>query len=283
MELTVYDEYKDGRNTRDLICKQWPVWAGTTTIALSSAGQALPQATINVASTKGFNPGTFGDPSATPPRIAVQVGTSAYITVTYTGTTSTSFTGCSGGTGTLQTNGFVYSPCVWSDPQGYSGQSPSAFAESSTGPSTLLIMGTQYMVNVDGGGGGSGSAATGRKSARGTIRRIAGGQDMWPGYFGGNMMYGGKLAAYRKAVWPPGDGNIKVSYSAGYTQQEMPLGIVNATKQLVAWMVRNNPGGSPLSSESLGGYSYSVLSGSADDAEIGSIRRLLARHREGSA
>jgi len=147
----------------------------------------------------------------------------------------------------------------------------------------LLVIGSQFIVNVDGGGGGSGGAFTGTRSARGTLRRIAGGQDWFPGYYSAMGMYGGKLAGHRKAVWPQGDSNIKVSYYAGYDYKEIPLGIVNATKQLVAWMVRNNPLGAPLSSESLGGYSYSVLSGSADDSEIGSIRRMLARHREVSA
>ncbi len=67
-----------------------------TTIAAGSNGAVLPQAIINVASTAGFPSfGTFtvdGD------------------TVTYTGLTSTTFTGCTGGTATLATNDAVAAP-----------------------------------------------------------------------------------------------------------------------------------------------------------------------------
>jgi hypothetical protein len=71
----------------------------TTTIAVGSNGAALPQATINVASTAGF--ATSG---------SIFVNTSnGYQLVTYTNTTGTSFTGCSGGTGTMSTGGGVTS------------------------------------------------------------------------------------------------------------------------------------------------------------------------------
>jgi hypothetical protein len=64
-----------------------------TTIASGSNGLSLPQSTIDVASTTGFpSSGT----------LAIAIGGST-VYVTYTGTTSTSFTGCSGGTGTLGT------------------------------------------------------------------------------------------------------------------------------------------------------------------------------------
>ena len=61
----------------------------TTTIATASNGQTLPQATINVASTIGF-----------PLSGTVTIGSSI---VTYTGVTSTSFTGCSGGSSLMTT------------------------------------------------------------------------------------------------------------------------------------------------------------------------------------
>ena len=63
--------------------------APSTTIAIGSNGQTLPQATINVASTIGFN--TAG---------TITIGGSI---VTYTGTTATTFTGCTGGTATMTT------------------------------------------------------------------------------------------------------------------------------------------------------------------------------------
>lgn len=65
----------------------------TTTIAAGSNGQSLPQATINVASTSAF-----------PATGSIRIITSAGVqTVTYTGKTATSFTGCAGGTGTMTT------------------------------------------------------------------------------------------------------------------------------------------------------------------------------------
>jgi hypothetical protein len=66
-----------------------------TTIAAASDGASLPQATINVADTTGFpSSGSF----------SIILPTSAQ-TITYTGKTSTTFTGCSGGTGTLRGDG----------------------------------------------------------------------------------------------------------------------------------------------------------------------------------
>lgn len=65
----------------------------STMISILSNGQTLPQAVINVVSTTGFLPaGTL--------LIAGE-------TITYTGVTPTSFTGCSGGTSTLITGAIV--------------------------------------------------------------------------------------------------------------------------------------------------------------------------------
>lgn len=71
----------------------------STNIAAGSNGVGLPTGTINVTSTTGF-----------PSSGALLVTTGAGIqTVTYSGTTGTSFTGCSGGTGTMSTGGAVSS------------------------------------------------------------------------------------------------------------------------------------------------------------------------------
>lgn len=74
-------------------------FAGSTTIAAGSNGASLPQATINVVTTAAApNSGT----------IFVHTSTGAHA-VTYTGKTATSFTGCSGGTGTMSTGNVVNS------------------------------------------------------------------------------------------------------------------------------------------------------------------------------
>jgi hypothetical protein len=74
------------------------IGAGTeTTIASGSNGLSLPQSTIAVSSTTGFpSSGT----------VAIAIGSST-VYLSYTGKTSTSFTGCSGGSGTLATGDFV--------------------------------------------------------------------------------------------------------------------------------------------------------------------------------
>lgn len=79
-------------------------WYGTldTTIAAGSNGLSLPQATVNVASTAALG-ADFSDKT-----IGFLVTTSAGVqSVTATGKTATSFTGCSGGTGTMSTGGAV--------------------------------------------------------------------------------------------------------------------------------------------------------------------------------
>lgn len=78
-------------STANWIANQWASRTlqitPSTTVAASSAGQTLPQATINVASTTGF-----------PSSGQVFVGNQL---VNYTGITGTSLTGCSGGNLTL--------------------------------------------------------------------------------------------------------------------------------------------------------------------------------------
>jgi len=70
---------------------------GATTVAALSNGAVLPQATINVATTAGLpTSGSFFVNSSAGRQL-----------ITYTGLTATSFTGCSGGTGTLSTGGAV--------------------------------------------------------------------------------------------------------------------------------------------------------------------------------
>lgn len=72
--------------------------AVTTTVAAGSNGQSLPQATINVASTATF-----------PATGSFRINTSAGVqTVTYTGKTATTFTGCAGGTGTMSTGNSLW-------------------------------------------------------------------------------------------------------------------------------------------------------------------------------
>lgn len=72
---------------------------GGSTIAAGSNGAALPQATINVASTAAV--------AATGNTILVETSTGLQL-VTFTGSTGTTYTGCTGGTGTMSTGAGVY-------------------------------------------------------------------------------------------------------------------------------------------------------------------------------
>lgn len=279
-ELTAYVQYYDGQNQTDLIIRQRPVWMAQTNLVAPSIGQALPQSTINVVSTAGFHPGTFGNPNATPPTIGVTTGVSTVSAVTYTGTTATSFTGCSGGVGTLQNNPSattqcsVYSPVIWYDPTAARGQGPTAF-----GTGTQMVLGQQYMVVIDSeGSGGLAPLPSGvRASRRGLIRRWAGGGYPIMGWWFPQNYMGDKLAGVRRPIWNIGDGCTKVAYTAGFLTPPPPLKY--AVLMLVAQMVRIQPSGDNLSSQSLGAYSYSILN-SDQYPEMGTIRRTLARYRE---
>ncbi len=271
IELTAYTEFYNGTTQRDVILRQYPVLNAQTTVAAGSNGAVLPQAAINVASTLGFHPGTAGNPGATVPVLSVQVGLTTRTTVSYTGTTATSFTGCAGGTGTLSSAtgaNNVGTPVVFFDQGGYFGQPQNAFA-----PGTQMVQGTQFVAVLDDGG---------RKSNRGLLRRIGGSGQGFVGFYP-DIMWSGKLGAYRLPTWPRGDGNIKVQYSAGYEPGKVPFDLQYAAAMLVSYMVRNMPSGAPLQSESLGAYTYQLLQGGQgmlDVPELGSLARTLAPFRE---
>lgn len=285
IELASYVDQYDGANQTDIVVRQRPIWISQTNLAAPSIGAALPQATVTVVSTAGFHPGTFGNPNITPPTAGVctvagnnGVSVSSF---TYTGTTATTFTGCSGGTGTMQNfpNATqpcsVYSPVVWYDPTAARGQGPTAFRAG-----TQYILGQQYQVVEDkqGRGGQTPLPYGVRASNRGLIKRWGGG-----GYAAGwwfpQTYFGDKLAGTREPIWNQGRGCIKVAYSAGYLTP--PPALNYAVLSLVAQMVRIMPNGTDMSSEALGNYNYSVLSESQDPA-LGTIRRTLARWRESS-
>ena len=76
----------------------------STTITAASNGATLPQATINVGGTGGF---------ATSGQIAITLAGGVVQIVTYTGTTPTTFTGCTGGVKTLATGNSVAPFITW--------------------------------------------------------------------------------------------------------------------------------------------------------------------------
>ena len=125
----------------------------STTIAAGSNGLSLPQATINVASTTGF--ATSG---------TLNVVTSTGIqTVTYTGTTGTSFTGCSGGTGIMTTGNAVSPEYPYANPYGIFVSiqgATSALDVQDFSASNNTVSGFLYYGMIFGMSGASGNART---------------------------------------------------------------------------------------------------------------------------
>lgn len=154
------------------------------------------------------------------------------------------------------------------DPTGYAGQAAGAFPAT-----TEWAQGENWMLVPD---------TTGGVSRRGLLRVIAGtGNTVWLGMYPAWGVYPGKLHAARRPCWPPGDGNIKVVYTAGYAA--VPADLQYACGYLVSEMVRNMPVGGPLASESLGAYSYSIAQRAMGDGlDLSHYGHILRRYMEAS-
>lgn len=280
-------EYQSGSTTRDIITRQYPIWTATTTIASAMDGvsvSSLSNGTIYVASTRGFPPGTGRDTSIQPAVIAVQTGISTYCTISYTGidgppinSNTPAFTGCNlakdlsdndpGILNSSSTTNKVFTPVIFFDPGGFGGQASTGFQQGS-----MMVLGSQFMVVNDKADRG------GKKSYCGLIRKTGAQSSGFVGFYPENF-YSGKLGAYRLPMFPRGDGNIELHYSAGYDPRYIPYDLSYAACMLVAQMARIQPTGVNLSGEGLGGFSYSVLM-NPDNPDLGEIRRVLARYRE---
>lgn len=260
--------YYVGMNRAEIVLRQYPVLNPQTTIASGSNNVALPTSVINVQSTSGYNPS-----GGTLPIYLGTSGNANSTSFTYTGLTSTSFTGCTGGSGTLQTGQQVGSIAVWFDPQGGGGQYPGSF-----GAQTQLTQGLAYTLPTTRSYGGTAAAE------RGCVTRM-GFQALWSaGCWGGWNGRDAKLSVRQVPVWPDTGGQqcFKVAYLAGYPT--IPPDLAYACQYLVEYMVRTMPVGGNIQTEHLGAYSYSILAaagrGSVADPELGSISRSLAKYRD---
>lgn len=155
------------------------------------------------------------------------------------------------------------------DPTGFYGQSSGGFAST-----TALTAGTHYVLVID-------DARLGY-SKSGLVQRIGGSGAGFP-FFYPDTLYAGKLSARREPVWPHGVGNLRVTYVSGYPAASIPDDLRTACVELAAWLAMNLPSGGPLSSESLGGYSYSrgqELIG--EMPALGTVKQILGRYRDPS-
>lgn len=152
---------------------------------------------------------------------------------------------------------------VYFDQNGYWGQGSGAF-----GAATELTQGTQWaLIQEDSSG-----------SRRGMIRKLGSANSAFIGYYPENF-WSGKLGARRLPSWPVGNGNLKIVYTAGYAT--IPDDLQLACDMMTMFLIRNVPSGAPLTSESLGAYSYSVGSGLiGSHPELGSVKQLLSPYRE---
>lgn len=150
---------------------------------------------------------------------------------------------------------------VYLDDYGQFGQNPAG----SFGATTLLTAGQDYMLKYDGSLGGAPC------SNSGVLLRV---NDVWPAQYRRER---GGLSSFPVA----NEGSIKVSYTAGYTADDMPADLVGAVCELVAglrkWLVQ----GGPLQSQSLGAFSYStfgpIMAGMLPT--LGDVRSVLAMYR----
>ena len=238
--------FYSGQDRPDIVLRQLPVLLPQTTIAVGSNGAALPQSTVNVTSTTGFNPngGTFTvvfQPSTNPNAAAI----------TYTGLTSTTFTGCTTqSTGTLATGQALFGIAVWFNQQGYGGQAPQAFSNQ-----TLLTPGQAYMIQTTREYPCPGGSVPG--GGAGLLRRLGNQAFYGTGfpYSFGDWGRNAKLSAQPLPPWPPGYQNIQIAYQAGYPV--IPADLSYACQLLVSYMVLNLPYGGLL--QSIHWEQYSVI------------------------
>lgn len=127
---------------------------------------------------------------------------------------------------------------------------------------TILIAGQDYSLMLDQPPG----------SRCGLVRRL--GIRYGGGWFD-YMSQPHSLAGVFGAVWPIGDGNIKVTYVVGFAPRDVPFDLKHAAAMLaVRLYLTRKTAGQLYQSERLGEYSYQLLAFSSDD-DIGTIRGML--------
>lgn len=147
---------------------------------------------------------------------------------------------------------------IYLDTSAYYGTNP----DGAFGSDTLLTSGIDYALKFD-------QSTT---SSCGVVIRING---VWPSNQREHWLH--KISPQVG----PAYGNIKVTYTAGYST--IPMDLQYAVCYLVSFMKRNINIGGQLGSERIGDYSYELLSprfiGNAPP-ELTTSRQILARYRE---
>jgi hypothetical protein len=164
-------------------------------------------------------------------------------------------------------------PEVWLDAAGYYGANADGFDADSE-----LTYGEDFAILIDQSGyAGPDTQATASKS--GILRRLGNGlRSEILGRPSGSLS-----SRWRQAVWPVGQGNVKVHYWAGYVC--IPEDISGAVLQMAAMLYRTKSwGGAFINAGRLGEYSrnlVSAMNGNGPMADqVGSMAMLLAPYRE---
>lgn len=133
------------------------------------------------------------------------------------------------------------------------------FASGAFGSSTLLTAGTDYALDIQ----------SSSFSRSGILYRING---VWDGanYRAGNELVGGD---------GPGLGNIKVTYTAGYSTTPSDLKLAGILLARVIMLSSSN-GGQMVQSESLEYYSYTLKGSSEAASDIHSVNAIVNAYRE---
>lgn len=153
---------------------------------------------------------------------------------------------------------------VWVDQAGYYGHNASGFPASSA-----WTIGQQFAPP---------SLAESEQNG-GLLLALPGG---WPANFGGPWS-GCSNFGWAAGTWPEGRGNIKVTYTAGYTviPDDLELAVHHLAAALRSTAEKGLAG--PVGSETFGEYSYSLLRGSdagASGADVVMARGILAGYRD---
>jgi len=150
---------------------------------------------------------------------------------------------------------------VYLDSSGRFGQNP----DGSFATATKLTYGTDYCLRTDGCLPGTSTVC----SYSGILERVG---TNWPGR--------AKYTPGQVTLQPTdGGGNIKVIYTGGWPT--IPYDIRSCVCQIAAYIRRNADKGGSMTSESLGGYSYSLGAQVAAGAvpEMGSIRKTVLDYK----
>lgn len=150
---------------------------------------------------------------------------------------------------------------LWQDDGGYYGKGVNAFASN-----TQLVEGQDFVLVLD--------DETMGKS--GLVRRLTCAVNLFPS----DLFFGrlGGLSYRRPNYWPVGYGNLKVTYTYGFSSLTMPLDIKLAVQTAVGTCINSVKWGFPVQSEGIGSHNYSLAI--AREPEFGTTRQLLSRYRD---